>query len=180
MIATRVIISQLRLLLFWKEFECRQNPDHNVLIQKEGAESQGLEAARFLWVSLALVAVHPGVFVLIIEEFMSLRPRRSAVLLLHGPLLLFTFTLELNRFPVSLHLIMFTMQKLAGSEISWPCLILPLNPTLPGNRRAVWLPQNCLVWSYPIPAPRPHPPVRFKLLLCLPSLTCSKEPGYLD
>ena len=27
--------------------KCRQNPDHHVLIQKEDAESQGLEAARF-------------------------------------------------------------------------------------------------------------------------------------
>ena len=65
----------------------------------------------FLSVSLVLVAVHPGAFVIIIEEFMSLRPRSSDVLLLHCPLLLFTFTLELNWFPVSRHLIMFTMQK---------------------------------------------------------------------
>ena len=74
-------------------------------------ESQGLEASRFPVGFTGPGGRAPRAFIIITEEFMSLRPRRSDVLLLHCPLLLFTFTLELNWFPVSLHLIMFTMWK---------------------------------------------------------------------
>ena len=72
-----------------------------------------------------------------------------------------------------------------NAEINWQQNFLAIfglacKPHFPWkNRRAAWLPRSCPARSYPIPAPCPHAPIRFQMPLCLRSLTCFKEPGYL-
>ena len=158
--------------------KCRQNPDHHVLIQKEGVESQGLEAARFPVgftgpggsASRGVCHRNRGVY-----ESETQEVRRAAATLPITAVYIHPGTELVSCFSL--------FNNVYNAEISWQrdflaCLILLLNPTFPGNK-AAWLPWNCLVWSYPIPAPRPHLPIRFKMPLCLPTLTCSKEPGYV-